>query len=96
MNVYLLIGYFAMLVLAVGFILLKIEDILEKKRDRKYYQMFKEDAAFWQMKVEQSGTTIGDNLVDKYFEGMAEAINEPKEDEELKKIFDGMEDDIII
>lgn len=64
MNVYLLIGYFAMLVLAVGFILLKIEDILEKKRDRKYYQMFKEDAAFWQMKVEQSGLNIGELILD--------------------------------
>ena len=59
-NVYVLVTYLAILVLGVGAVLLKIGDIFEMKRERKYYQMWKDDAAFWQMKIEQSGSTIGD------------------------------------
>lgn len=102
-NVYVLVTYFVALIALVGCGLLKLGDILEKKRVEKYYNMVKEDAAFWQMKLEQSGITITDYYVvrtEKNDEYPFESSDEPKEaDEKFKKIFeelDGLDEEITI
>lgn len=63
-NVYMLVIYLAVVIGLVGLALLKVSDIFEQKRDRKYYEMIREDADFWQMKAEQSGLTIGNSIMD--------------------------------
>lgn len=67
-NVYVLVTYLAVVIGLVGVFLLKISDIFEQKRERKYYEMLKEDAAFWQMKIEQSGMTIAEWAIEKFIE----------------------------
>lgn len=106
-NVYVLAAYVAILVALIGCVLMKVGDILEQKRTQKYYRMFKDDAAFWQMKLEQTGMNIVDGTIDKTMDkmvemtkklaGLTDESDEPKEaDEEFKKMFEGMEDDIVI
>ena len=83
-NVYVLVAYVGLVIAAVGCFLLKVGDIFETKRDQKYYQMIKEDAAFWQMKIEQTGMNIGDWLLD---EGMDRMMD--KTVEMTKRMIDG-------
>ena len=79
-NVYVLVIYLAVVIGLVGVALLKIGDIFEQKRDRKYYMMLKEDAAFWQMKIEQSGMNIADWIIEKKAD--EEIINKQLNEEE--------------
>lgn len=103
-NVYVLMAYIAMLIALVGCGLLKLSDILEKKRDEKYYRMIKDDAAFWQMKVEQSGMNVMDWMIEQGTNKTIETIkdfetkltdksDEPKEAEEEKEdLFKGLDE----
>lgn len=108
-NVYVLMAYVAILIALVGCGLLKVGDILEKKRDEKYYRMIKEDAAFWQMKIEQTAMNITEWILDEGIEKVMDKsmeytkkmtdqlLNEPKEaDEEFKKEFDELDGDLTI
>ena len=108
-NVYVLMAYVAVMIALVGCGLLKVSDILEKKRDEKYYKMIKDDAAFWQMKLEQTAMNVMDYILD---DGMEKVMNksmemtkkmtdqmfrEPEEaDEEFKKEFDELDGDLTI
>ena len=86
-NVYVLMAYVAVLMTLVGCVVAKVSDIFEKKRDEKYYRMIRDDAAFWQMKVEQTGINLTDMLMDRSIEKMKTEIqdafnmesDEPKE-----------------
>lgn len=69
-NVYLLVTYLAAIIGLVGCGLISLSDILEKKRDEKYYQMIRQDAEFWQMKVEQTGVNLTDILMDRAVDKM--------------------------
>ena len=102
-----LITYTAVLFVLGGCILRKVSDILEKKRIKKYYEMIKNDAAFWQMKIEQTGMNITAWVIDEVTNKIEEkkiekAIesNEQKEGNNKSKImfdeFEGMNDEIII
>lgn len=64
-NVYVLATYLAAIIGLVGCGLIKLSDILEQRRDRKYYGMIRQDAEFWQMKVEQTGINLTDILMDR-------------------------------
>lgn len=108
-NVYVLMAYVAIIIALVGCGFLKVNDILEKKRDQKYYQMIKNDAAFWQMKIEQTAMNITDWLLDEGVKKVMEKsmemtkkmtdqmFREPeKADEEFKKEFDELDGDLTI
>jgi len=69
-NVYVLATYLAAIIGLVGCGLMKLSDILEQRRDRKYYEMIRQDAEFWQMKVEQTGVNLTDMLMDKAVDKM--------------------------
>lgn len=89
-NVYVLVTYLAALIGLVILGLLKVSDIFEQKRDRKYYEMIKEDTGFWQMKAEQTGMNIGDKIMDlkeeRWYGGNSQA--------KAKERFDKMESDL--
>lgn len=108
-NVYVLMAYVAVLISLVGCGLLKVSDILEKKRDEKYYRMIRDDAAFWQMKLEQTAMNVMDYILDEGIEKVMDKsmemtkkmtdqiLNEPvKADEEFKKEFDELDGDLTI
>lgn len=101
-NVYVLVTYLALVIGLVGCGLMKLSDILEQRRDQKYYQMIRQDAEFWQMKVEQTGVNLTDILmdraVDKMKTEMQDALKvesgEPKEAEKKSKedLFEGLDE----
>lgn len=106
-NVYVLVTYVAVLIALVGCGLLKVGDILEKRRNWEYYQMIKDDASFWQMKVEQTGINVIDWMLDQGMDKMMKQVKEmttqmmvdsgePKEaDGKFKEEFEGLNDDWI-
>lgn len=75
-NVYVVVAFIGLVIMAVGCVLLKVCDIFETRRDRKYYQMIKEDAAFWQMKIEQTGMNISDWITDVGTKHVLSAIDD--------------------
>ena len=84
-NVYVLVTYVAMLIALVGCGLVKLSDILEKKRDEKYYQMIRKDAAF----LEDEGRT---NDANKNYDGASQEVSTKIRFDD----FDEYDEDIII
>ena len=80
-NVYVLVTYKALKNALESTGLIKVGDILEKIRDQKYYQMIKNDAAFWQMKAEQTGMNIADWILEKDLDKMSDKVEEIETDD---------------
>ncbi len=57
-NTYVIVTYVAILTFAIGAGILWLCFVFEDINDRKHYKRLKDDAAFWQMKIEQSGMNI--------------------------------------
>ena len=108
-NVYVLMAYVAVLITLAGCVVVKVSDILEEKRDEKYYYMIKDDAAFWQMKLEQTAMNVMEWVLDEGIEKVMDKsmemtkkmtdqmFREPEEaDEEFKKEFDELDGDLTI
>ena len=91
-NMYVFVLFVAMVIALVGVGLMKFGDLLEQRRDEKNYRMIREDAAFWQMKIEQtimnSLEWVLDEGIDKVMEKSMEmtkkmyGVNFEDEDEE--------------
>lgn len=75
-NVYVLLAYVAALIALVGCGLLKVGDILEQKRDEKYYAAIKDDADFWQMRIEHTLKNTAEFVLD---EGLDRIFNKTME-----------------
>lgn len=86
-NVYALVTYLMVLIVIGGIVLEKIYDIFEKRRFQKYYELVKEDSGFWQMKLEQSGMTIGQYIFDHIMDELEakELIENERRANELKE-----------
>lgn len=86
-NVYALVTYLVVLIVIGGIVLEKVYDIFEKKRFQKYYEMIRENSGFWQMKLEQSGMTIGQYIFDHIMDELEakELIENERRENELKE-----------
>lgn len=81
MNTYVMVTYLAILTFAIGAGIVKLCFIFEEQGARKYYERLKNDAAFWQMKIEQSGMTI----IECYESNKEQREREEWLDEKLRK-----------
>lgn len=81
---YLFVVFVASVFGLVGTVLIHFAHTLQKERDAKYYEMIRRDAAFWQMKLEQSCEIIVDDVIDElnFRNEMKELVEDDKNDEE--------------
>ena len=78
---FLLLAYAASLAVLVGVILIHVYSSEKEKLYWKYYCWIKDDASFWQMKIEQSGENIGEMILNEKMR----IEEEIREDEDREK-----------
>lgn len=91
---YLFVVFVASVFGLMGTVLINFANTLKKEREKKYYEMIRRDAAFWQMKLEQSCEMIVDEVIDElnFRSEMKELVKEDnknyEEDDDYKEIID--------
>lgn len=88
---YLFVVFVASMFGLVGTVLIHFAHTLKKERDAKYYEMIKNDSAFWQMKLEESCETIVNQVIEemKFRNEMKELVEDKEETKEEYIVKDG-------
>ena len=81
---YLFVVFVASVFGLMGTVLINFANTLKKEREKKYYEMIKNDSAFWQMKLEESCETIVNQVIEElnFRNEMKELVEDDKNDEE--------------